>query len=109
MNHKVIILTSAEYDLKELRLYIIKNFSTKTWKNTYNKIKETILNLKNFPYSGSIPEELEKLNLNQYRQVISGKNRIIYEVRQDNIYIHIIIDSRKSFKALLEKRFLRGN
>ena len=109
MNHKVIILASAEYDLKELRFYIIKNFSIKTWKNTYNKIKETIRNLKKLPYSGSIPEELEKLNLNQYRQVISGMNRIIYEVRQDNIYIHIIVDSRKSFKTLLEKRFLRDN
>ena len=109
MNHKVIILASAEYDLKELRFYIINNFSIKTWKNTYNKIKETIRNLKKFPYSGSIPEELEKLNLNQYRQVISGMNRIIYEVRQDKIYIHIIVDSRKSFKTLLEKRFLRDN
>ena len=109
MSHKIIILASAEYDLKELRHYIIKNFSIKTWQNTYNKIKETILNLKKFPYSVSIPEELEKLNLNQYRQIISGMNRIIYEVRQDNIYIHIIVDSRKSFKTLLEKRFLRDN
>ena len=109
MNHKIIILASAEYDLKELRHYIIKNFSIKTWQNTYNKIKEAIRNLKTFPYSGSIPEELEKLHLKQYRQVISGMNRIIYEVRQDNIYIHIIVDSRKSFKRLLEKRFLRDN
>ena len=109
MSHKIIILASAEYDLKELRHYIIKNFSIKTWQNTYNKIKEAIRNLKTFPYSGSIPEELEKLHLKQYRQVISGMNRIIYEVRQDNIYIHIIVDSRKSFKRLLEKRFLRDN
>ena len=108
MNHKIIILASTKYDLKELRHYIIKNFSTKTWQNTFIKIKEAIRNLKKFPYSGSIPEELEKLHLKQYRQVISGMNRIIYEVRQDIIYIHIIVDSRKNFKTLLEKRFLRG-
>ena len=108
MSHKIIILASAEYDLKELRYYMIKNFSIKTWQNTYNKIKEAIRNLKTFPFPYSIPEELEKLHLKQYRQVISGMNRIIYEVRQDIIYIHIIVDSRKNFKTLLEKRFLRG-
>lgn len=109
MTYKIIILASAEHDLKELRLYIIKNFSNKTWQNIYKKLKQAILNLQIFPYSGSIPEELEILNLDQYRQTIIGMNRIIYEVRQNTIYIHIIADSRKDFKTLLEKRFLRDN
>ena len=61
MSLKVVILESAEHDLKELRSYIVKNFSLKTWQNTYDKIKEVIRNLKTFPYTGSIPEEIEKL------------------------------------------------
>ncbi|MDD5320477.1 MAG: hypothetical protein PHD43_07665 [Methylococcales bacterium] len=36
---KVVILESAEYDLKELRDYIVKNFSLETWLKTYGKIK----------------------------------------------------------------------
>jgi toxin ParE1/3/4 len=63
MSIKVVILESAEYDLKEHRSYIVKNFSLTTWQNTYDKIKEVIRNLKTFPYTGSIPEEVEKLNL----------------------------------------------
>ena len=47
------------------------------------------------------------LNLSQYRQVVSGLNRIIYEVRQDTIYIHIIVDSRRDMNALLTRRLLR--
>ena len=109
MTHKIIILASAEHDLKELRHYIIKHFSNKTWLTTYKKIKEATQNLKQHPYSGSIPEELELLNLTQYRQTITGMNRIIYEIRQNIIYIHIIADTRKNFKTLLEKRFLRIN
>lgn len=108
MNYQVIILESAEYDLKIIRSYIIKNFSIKIWQNTYLKIKQSIQTLKEFPYSGTIPKELEKLNFDQYRQIISGKNRIIYEVRQNIIYIHIIIDSRQDFKSLLSKRLLRS-
>lgn len=107
MSLKVVILESAEHDLKELRGYIVKNFSLKTWQNTYDNIKEVIRNLKTFPYTGSIPEEIEKLNLSQYRQVISGMNRIIYEVRQDTLYIHIIVDGRRDLTSLLTRRLLR--
>lgn len=107
MNMKVVILESAEHDLKELKSYIVKNFSIETWQSTYDKIKAVIRNLKTFPHVGSIPEEFEKLNLSQYRQVISGMNRIIYEVRQDTLYIHIITDARRDLKSLLTRRLLR--
>ena len=49
MSIKVVILESAEHDLKELRSYIVRNFSIKTWQNTYDKIKAVIRNLKTFP------------------------------------------------------------
>ncbi len=107
MNMKVVILESAEHDLKELKSYIVKNFSIETWQGTYDKIKAVIRNLKTFPHASSIPEEFEKLNLSQYRQVISGMNRIIYEVRQDTLYIHIITDARRDLKSLLTRRLLR--
>ena len=55
---------------------------------------------------GTIPPELEKLGLVQYRQILSGKNRIIYELRQNLIYIHIIADTRKEFRSLLMNRLL---
>ncbi|MDP2902820.1 MAG: type II toxin-antitoxin system RelE/ParE family toxin [Methylovulum sp.] len=107
MSFKVVMLESAEHDLKELKAYIVKNFSVETWRNTYDKIKKVIRNLKTFPHAGSIPEELEKLNLCQYRQVLSGMNRIIYEVRQDTLYIHIIADARRDLKTLLARRLLQ--
>jgi len=107
MNFKVVILESAEQDLKELRAYIVKNFSVDTWRTSYAQIKEAIRNLKEFPQAGSIPEEIEKLNLAQYRQVLSGMNRVIYEVRQDVIYIHIVADARRDMSSLLNRRLLR--
>jgi plasmid stabilization system protein ParE len=103
----VVMLESAEHDLKELRRYIIKDFSVEIWQNSYDKIKAVIRNLKTIPDAGSIPEEFEKLSLSQYRQVLSGMNRIIYEVRLDTVYIHIITDTRRNLKSLLTKRLLR--
>lgn len=63
----VVILASAEGDLKELRRYIVKNFAQDIWLKTYGKLKESIRNLATFPHLGSVPEELEALQLNQYR------------------------------------------
>lgn len=106
MSFKIVVLESAEHDLKELRTYIVKNFSVETWQKTFERIKDAIRNLKTFPYAGSIPEEFEKIGFSQYRQVLSGMNRIIYEVRQDTIYIHLIIDTRRDLKAVLTRRLL---
>lgn len=109
MRMKVVILESAEHDLKDLHSYIVKNFSSENWQDTYAKLKESIRNLQDFPLAGSIPDEIEKLHLSQYRQVVSGLNRIVYEVRQDSIYIHMIVDARRDMNALLTKRLLRDS
>lgn len=106
---KVVIIESAEHDLKALKDYIVKNHSRDAWTHTLSKIRETVSNIGAFPMSGSIPEELKKLDLAQYRQAISGLSRIIYEVRRDVIYIHIVADSRRDMKSLLMRRFLRGS
>lgn len=107
MGLRVVILESAEQDLKALRHYLLKNFSADTWRTSYAKIKTAIRELKNFPQAGSIPDELEKLNLTQYRQILSGMNRIIYEVRQDVIYVHIVVDARRDMTTLLTRRLVR--
>jgi len=39
--------------------------------------------------------------------VLVGMNRIIYEVRGDILYIHIVCDARRDLRALLLRRMLR--
>ncbi len=107
MSFQVVFLKSAELDLKELRDYMIKHFGNGTWQASYAKIKDAVNTIGTFPPGGSVPEELERLNLTQYRQVVSGMNRIIYEVRQEIIYVHIVCDTRKDMKSPLTRRLLR--
>jgi toxin ParE1/3/4 len=104
---KVVILDSAEQDLKDLRRYVVKNFSQVTWLKTYSKLKESIRNLATFPLLGTVPPELENLNMNQYRQIISGMNRVIYEPRADAVYIYVIVDTRRDLETLLMQRLMR--
>ncbi|MBC3255484.1 type II toxin-antitoxin system RelE/ParE family toxin [Pseudomonas paralactis] len=107
MTFKVVILHSAKRDLKDLKSYLSRQFSAATWQQSYDAIKQAIRLLDAQPYAGSIPEEIEKLNLSQYRQVVSGMNRIIYEIRAPFIYVHIIADTRKNLQALLLKNLIQ--
>jgi len=107
MSSKVVILNSAKLDLKELRDYVIARFSRSVWLETSESLKSTMLMLAGSPQAGSVPVEIEMLNLNEYRQVVSGMNRVIYEIRQDVVFIHAIVDVRRDMISLLTRRLLR--
>lgn len=104
MPFQVIVSHSAEHDLKELRTYIRGNFGQGTWQLAYRHIKSAITRLAQFPHEGSVPDELVRLKLPQFRQVIAGKNRIVYEIKQDTILVHLIADTRRDYRALLKAR-----
>lgn len=103
---KVVFLRSAEADLKDLRRYLIRNFGAQAWTDCYGKIKKSVAMIGAHPEAGRVPEELANLNAAQYRQVISGMNRIIYEVRADTAYIQVVCDTRRDLKGLLMRRMV---
>jgi toxin ParE1/3/4 len=103
----VVFVRSAETDLKDLRTYILKRFGQSAWQDSYVQIKACIATIEQFPDGGSVPDELENLGLTQYRQMIAGMNRIIYETRNDTAYIHIVCDARRDLRSLLMARLLR--
>ena len=103
MSHKVVFLQSAVDDLHEIRRYIRKHFSQAVWLDSYAKIKKAILNLEQFS-SWTCPSELPATH---FLEIIAVKNRVIYEVVGDTVYIHIICDSRQDFKTKLARRPIR--
>ena len=104
---RVHFLEGAELDLKELRRSILENFSRQHWLEAYERIRESVDTISRFPQAGTVPPELAPLGANQYRQVLTGMNRIIYEIRGDDIFIHIVMDTRKDFQSFLSRRLLR--
>lgn len=104
---RAVFLEGAEEDLKELRHYLIRSFGKAAWQESYQKVKDAVRAIQTFPQGGAIPDELIDLSLQQYRQVISGMNRIIYEIRGDVIYIHVVCDTRRDMRTLLSRRLIR--
>ncbi|TCG06762.1 plasmid stabilization protein [Paraburkholderia steynii] len=101
------ILPTARIGIDELRSYIVRTFGWETWSQTSAQIQETVAHIRQFPESGHVPAELEGFVDDSFRQAISGKNRIIYQVRDDTVYIHLFVDTRRDLLGLLQRIVLR--
>jgi toxin ParE1/3/4 len=101
------ILPTARIGIDEVRAYVVRTFGWESWRETSAHLQETIAFIRQFPESGHVPAELEAFADGRYRQVISGKNRIIYQVIDGTLYIHLVADSRRDLQGLLQRIALR--
>ncbi len=107
MTHQINVLRQARHDYEDLRAFVINNYPEKSWQECQDQLKSLISYLTVHPNGGAIPLEIVTLNLPRYRQIASGKLRIIYEVRQKQIFIHIILGHRRDLNSLLFRRLMR--
>lgn len=101
------VLPTARIGIDELRSYIVRTFGWETWRETSAQLQDAIAQIRQFPESGHLPAELEGFVDDTFRQVLSGKNRIMYRVRDDTVFIHLVIDSRRDLQALLQRIVLQ--
>jgi toxin ParE1/3/4 len=101
------VLPTAQIGIDELRSYVVRTFGWETWRQTSAQLQETIAQIRRFPDSGHVPVELEGFADDTIRQVLSGKNRIIYQVRDDILYLHLVVDTRRDLQSLLHRIVLR--
>ncbi|TCF96372.1 plasmid stabilization protein [Paraburkholderia strydomiana] len=101
------ILPTARIGIDEVRSYVVRTFGWETWRQTSAQLQETIRHIRQFPASGHAPVELEGLFEDGFLQVISGKNRIIYRVRDDIVFVHLVVDVRRDLPSLLQRVVLR--
>lgn len=104
MIFKVVLLDSAERDLKGLRKYLIQRFSMAEWTVALKTIRHTLGTLAQYPLSGHPVDPLNDPAFQRFRQSIAGMNRIVYEVRGDTVYVYAILDTRRSYVELLRRR-----
>ena len=101
------ILPTARIGLDELRSYVVRSFGWETWRQTSAQLQDTIAQIRRFPESGHVPVELEGFGDDRFRQALSGKNRIIYQLRDETVFIHLIVDARRDLQSLLQRIVLR--
>ncbi len=104
----IVLLPDAEEDIFKIYKYNDNKYSHKNAMETIRKIKDKIYKLKNYPNIGNIPPEMERINIYDYREVHSVPYRIIYQLLDNYIYIHCILDGRRDLRSLLIERLLQS-
>lgn len=107
MKYKVFVVADAEEDIFEIYQYIAATESVKKAESVYQNILATCLSLSELPNRGHVPPELERINVHEYREIHCNPFRILYQIRQSEVYIHCVLDGRREVQELLEKRLLR--
>ena len=101
------ILPTARIGTDEVRSHVVRVRGWDTWRRTSAQLHETITHIRRFSDSGHVPAELQGFVDDSFRQVISGSNRVIYQVRDGTVFIHIVVDTRRDLRSLLQRIVLR--
>lgn len=103
---EVIVSQFAEDDLTEIVDYYF-SLSQNYVEKVISEFEENVMSLKNHPKSGRVVPELEKQGILQYRELIQGYYRIVYEISDDKVIIHTIIDGRRNFEDIIISKLSR--
>ncbi len=104
--NEVIVSQFAEDDLNEIVEYYF-SLSQNYVKKVISEFEENIMSLKRHPRSGRVVPELEKQGILQYRELIQGYYRIIYEISDDKVIVHTFIDGRRNFEDIIISKLSR--
>jgi toxin ParE1/3/4 len=102
----VFLSEGAERDLKEMYNYKLRSQSLASAANMIEMVNKKIASLEQFPLRGSIPNDVVGFKILDIRQIIYNNYRIIYRVRNNQVFIIIIADGRRDMQAILERRLL---
>jgi toxin ParE1/3/4 len=106
MRYEVLLTEGAEHDMEAIYRYILEHDSPASADYVLDRLTPVAEQLASFPDRGPYPPELLALGIHQYRQAIVKPYRVIYQVRSDRVYVHLIADGRRDLQTLLSRRLL---
>ena len=102
----IIWTDAARDDLLEIREYLRRSQSPAFVKKVTEAIRAEVGSLKDWPSKGIFVQELAELQLDQYRELLAGQHRIIFERASETFYVHIVCHMNRDLEALLRRRLL---
>ena len=103
---EVIISQFAEDDLNEIVEYYF-SLNPNYVENIVFEFETNVLSLQQYPKRGRIVPELDRQGISQYRELIQGYYRIVYEISEDKVIVHTIIDGRRNFEDIIISKLSR--
>ncbi len=103
---EVVVSKFAEDDLNGIVEHYF-SFSRDYVEKIILEFESNVISLKEYPKSGRIVPELDRQGISKYRELIQGCYRIVYEISEDKIIVHTVIDSRRNFEDVIISKLSR--
>lgn len=107
MPYTVMMLEEAAQDIEAIYRYIRKSGREKAAREMLASLRKACASLSEHPERGHTPIELSRISHFEYRQIIQGKYRIIYQVAKPNVFIFGIIHGSRNIGEVLKRRLVR--
>lgn len=104
--YEVRYLASAQNDLYELLRFLSEKESPARASQVLNRIRKLCDDLTLMPERGHVPPELEEMGSRKFLELHYKPYRIIYQVSDPVVYIHLVCDGRRDMQSLLRGRLL---
>jgi len=105
-HYEVRYLASARKDLYDLLHFLVEKESPARASDVLNQIRKLCDDLQSMPQRGHVPPELEEVGSKRFLELHFKPYRIIYQVSDPIVYIHIVCDGRRDMQSLLRTRLL---
>ncbi|MDM8517812.1 type II toxin-antitoxin system RelE/ParE family toxin [Desulfobacterales bacterium HSG16] len=106
MSFAVEFTPGARQDLLKIYNYIRNVGAPEAAKRLYEQLSKACASLSNNPERGYIPIEIEGLSEVACRQIVIRNYRIIYQLIENVVIIHGIIDGRRNVREVMRQRVL---
>lgn len=105
--YRVRLADETEQDLIDIYRYLAVHDSEEKATYALDRLESLCSRLVELPERGHVPPELDRIGVTAYREVHFKPYRVIYEVSEQDVAIHAVLDGRRDMQSLLERRLLR--
>lgn len=106
--YDVQITEGALGDLDGIRLFIAAQRGEESAEKWMSGFEEVINSPERFPEHGAAPPLLIDLGIDTFRQLPMPPYRIVYEVIGRQVFVILIVHTKRDFQSLLQERLLRA-
>ena len=105
--YDVQITEGALGDLDAIRSFIAAQRGEDSAEQWMATIDEVIDSLERYPGRGAVPPPLADLGIDNFRQLPMLPYKIVYELTDNQVFVVLIVHTKRDFQSLLQERLLR--
>ncbi|MEA4855708.1 MAG: type II toxin-antitoxin system RelE/ParE family toxin [Solidesulfovibrio sp.] len=102
----VFLTAAAVRDLEEIDAYLLWRDGPEAAEQVLGAIEARLASLASQPARGHAPPELLALGIREFLEIRVGAYRLIYQLRDAVVYVHVVAHGRRDMQRLLLRRLM---